>query len=106
MNVRYPQEFRNRALRLHFDEGMTIADIARKLDVTYESVRTWVRKAKQTRTDPPVGVDGSGEPSRAELLEANAKLARQLREAEKIIDVLKASTAFFASETDQTRRSW
>ncbi|MCH7231030.1 transposase, partial [Glycomyces sp. L485] len=82
--------------------GMTIADIARKLNVTYESVRTWVRKAKATNAAPaPEG--GEGEPSRAELITANADLAKRLREAEKVIEVLKASTAFFASEI---RRSW
>lgn len=106
MNVRYPQEFKNRALRLHFDEGMTIADIARKLDVTYESVRTWVRKAKKAKTAPAAGTQPGNEPTRADLVASNAELARRLREAEKIIEVLKASTAYFASEIDQTRRSW
>jgi transposase len=105
MNVRYPEEFKNRALKLHFDEGMTIADIARKLDVTYESVRTWVRKAK-ARTASAAQPGGAHEPSHTDLIAANADLAKRLREAEKIIEVLKASTAFFASEIDQTRRSW
>jgi transposase-like protein len=50
MSVRYPQEFKNRAVRLHLEQGMPIPDIARKLDVGYETVRVWVRKAQGSPT--------------------------------------------------------
>ncbi len=43
---RYPDELRQRAVRLVFDSGRPIAHVARDLGIKYESLRQWVRQAE------------------------------------------------------------
>ncbi len=43
---RYPDELRERAVRLVFESGRPIAQVARDLGVGPESLRAWVRRAE------------------------------------------------------------
>ena len=45
---KYPDELRERAVRLVFDSGRPIAAVARDLGVHPEALRLWVRQAKPT----------------------------------------------------------
>jgi len=94
---KYPEELRERAVRLVFESGRPIAQVARDLGIHREALRTWVRRA---RAD-------SGE--RRELLTSEERqplkeLERENRELRRANEILKAASAFFAMELDQTRR--
>ncbi len=43
---KYPEELRERAVRLVFESGRPIAHVARDLGVHKEALRSWVRQAE------------------------------------------------------------
>ncbi len=92
----YPDELRERAVRLVRESGRPIAQIARDLGVHREALRGWVRQAQAD--------DGSRPelPSTAEREEIKA-LRRENAELRRANDILKAASAFFAAELDRPR---
>ncbi len=94
---KYPDELRERAVRLVFESGRPIAHVARDLGVHKEALRTWVRQA---RADSGVRRDLLSTEERERLKE----LERENRELRRANEILKAASAFFATELDQTRR--
>ena len=93
---KYPDELRERGVRLVFESGRPIAHVARDLGVHRETLRLWVRQAEAdsgTRTDRLTTAE-------RERLTALEKENRELRRAN---EILKAASAFFASELDPTR---
>ena len=94
---KYPDELRERAVRLVFEFGRPIARVARDLGVHKEALRHWVRQAEAdagTRNDRLT----SGERERLRELE------REVRELRKANEILKAASVFFAKELDGTPR--
>ncbi len=91
---RYPTEFRAEAVRLAREPGPTLREVARDLDVSYESLRRWVIQA-----DIDAGqVEGLTSDERAELI----RLRRENRTLRTEREILKKAAAFFARETDGT----
>jgi transposase len=93
---KYPDELRERGVRLVFDSGRPIAHVARDLGVHRETLRLWVRQAEAdsgARNDRLT----SAERERMKVLE------REVRELRRANEILKAASAFFASELDPTR---
>jgi transposase len=93
---KYPDELRERGVRLVFESGRPIAHVARDLGVHRETLRLWVRQAEAdggTRNDRLTTAE-------RERLTALEKENRELRRAN---EILKAASAFFASELDPTR---
>lgn len=91
---RYPTEFRAEAVRLAREPGHTLREVARDLDVSYESLRRWVIQA-----DIDAGqVEGLTSDERAELI----RLRRENRTLRTEREILKKAAAFFARETDGT----
>ena len=93
---KYPDELRERGVRLVFESGRPIAHVARDLGVHRETLRLWVRQAEAdsgTRNDRLTSAE-------RERLKALEKENRELRRAN---EILKAASAFFASELDPTR---
>jgi transposase len=93
---KYPDELRERSVRLVFESGRPIAHVARDLGVSAESLRKWVRQAEAD----------AGE--RADLLTTNERerlkaLEREVRELRKANEILKAASVFFAKELDPPR---
>ncbi len=43
---RYPDELRERSVRLVFESGRPIAQVAKDLGIGAQSLRTWVRQAE------------------------------------------------------------
>ena len=91
---RYPDELRERAVRLVFESGSPIAQVARDLGVHEEALRTWVRQARADRGE------------RRDLLTSEQRerlkaLARENRELRRANQILKAASAYFAKELDQ-----
>jgi transposase len=93
---KYPDELRERAVRLVFESGRPIAQVARDLGVHKEALRHWVRQAEADvgeRNDRLT----TGERERMKALE------RENRELRKANEILKAASVFFAKELDPTR---
>jgi transposase len=93
---KYPDELKERSVRLVFESGRPIAHVARDLGVNYESLRQWVRQAE---------ADGG---ERADLLTSSERerlkgLEREVRELRKANEILKAASVFFAKELDPPR---
>ena len=93
---KYPDELRERAVRLVFESQRPIAAVARDLGVHKEALRLWVRQAEAdagTRNDRLT----SAERERLRSLE------REVRDLRKANEILKAASVFFAGELDQHR---
>ena len=88
----YTDEFTAGAVRLVLDEGKTVPQVARDLDLTQSAVRMWVERARADRGKGRPGVLTSAE---KEELTRLRKENRQLRMER---DILGKATAFFAKE--------
>ena len=88
---KYPDELRARAVRLYreSDPKPVIAHLARQLGVNHETLRHWIRQDDRPTTD---------------MVEENRRLRAENAELRRINEILKAASAYFASEHDQTRR--
>jgi transposase len=98
-NVKYPKELKERAVRLwrESDPRPSFAQVGRRLGVHPEALRAWVRQDEADR-----GERGD-RPSTAELEEVR-RLRRECSELRRANEILKAASAYFASELDPTRR--
>lgn len=94
---KYSPELKERAVRLVFESGRPVAQIARDLGVHYESLRHWVRQAEADNGKRP-DLLSTDERERLKQLEREN---RELREANAI---LKSASVFFAKELDGTPR--
>ena len=88
----FTDEFKAGAVRLVLDEGKTIAQVARDLDLTASALGGWVELA---RADRSKGRTGLTTEERAEL----AQLRKRVRELEMERTILKKAAAFFAKES-------
>ncbi len=85
----FTDEFKAGAVRLVLDQGKTIPQVARDLDLTQSALRTWVERARADRTKGKTGLTTA---EREEL----AKLRKQIREVTMERDILKEAAAYFA----------
>ncbi len=89
----FTEEFKAGAVRLVLDEGKTVSQVGRDLDVSQSVVGNWV---KQARADRSNGKTGLTTEERGELV----KLRREVRELRLQRDLLKKAAAFFARESE------
>jgi transposase len=94
----FTDEFKAETVRLVLDEGKTIADVARGLDLTASAVGEWV---KQARADRSGGKSGLTTEEREEL----RRLRKELRVVTMERDILGKAVAFFAKENGRGSRS-
>src|SRR3954447_20931237 len=88
---KYPDELRERGVRLVFESGRPVAHDARDLGVHRETLRLWVRQAEAdvgTRSDRLTTAER----------ERMKELEREVRELRRANEILKAASAFFAWE--------
>ena len=89
----YTEEFKEEAVALVLDQGVSIAQVAKDLDLTESALRNWVKAAKLRKAR------GSGAdlaPSEREELKRLRKEVKLLREERTI---LKKAATFFAKES-------
>jgi len=91
---RFSREFKEEAVRLVCERGVTAAQAARDLDVHLNVLRTWVRAYRE---DPAHAFPGVGQqkPEAAELTQLRREVARLKMER----DLLKKAAAYFAKES-------
>lgn len=95
---KYPDELRERAVRLYreSDPKPTFRHLAEQLNVHPEALRGWVRQAEADageRRDRPS----------TDMREENRRLRKEVRELQRVNEVLRAASAYFASEIGPTR---
>lgn len=104
MSQRYPQELKDRAVRLvsesrdqYESEWKAIESIATKLGIgSTETLRKWVRTAEVNAGQRP----GVTTQESAEV----RKLRAEVRELRRANEILKAAAGFFAAELDRPQR--
>jgi transposase len=89
----FTDEFKAGAVALVLDQGKSIPDVARDLDLSDSALRSWVERARADRGKGRPGVLASVE--RDEL----ARLRKENRELRMERDILKKAAAFFAKES-------
>lgn len=102
MPQKYPQQFRDRAIRMVTDRleqddapsrYVVTQEIARKLGIAAETLRRWLVAADQASGKAPtVPVDAAEEIRR---------LKRENAELKRANEILKTASAFFAAELDR-----
>jgi transposase len=85
----FTDEFKAGAVRLVLEEGKTVGQVARDLDLTETALREWVNRARADRTQGRTGLTTAEREELARLRKEN----RQLRVEH---EILKKAAAFFA----------
>jgi len=103
MPVRYEQDTRAKAIRLvrghagdYPSEYAAITAVSRRLGMTPETLRKWIRQAAVDEGQAP----GATTEASKEIRE----LKRKVSELERTIGILSAAASFFAREHDPLRR--
>ena len=89
---KFTEEFKQQAARLVLEEGKTMAQVCRELDLVPTAFREWVEHARADRSGGKTGLTTA---EREELV----RLRKALRIAEEERDILKKATAFFAKQS-------
>lgn len=89
----FTTEFKAEAVRLVLEEGMSVSQVARDLDLTVSALRNWVKQAKID-----AGKGAPGEPTSDELRELR-QLRKEVRELRMEREILKKAAVFFAKES-------
>jgi transposase len=89
----FTDEFKAGAVRLVIDEGKSVGQAARELDLTESALRMWVERARADR--------GTGKPGA--LTTAEREELFRLRKENRILaeerEILKKAAAFFAKQS-------
>lgn len=88
----FTDEFKAGAVGLVLDDGKTVAEVARDLDLTASALGMWVDRARADRTKGKTGLTTEERAELAKLRKENAQLLKER-------DLLKKWAAFFAKES-------
>ena len=89
----FTAEFKREAIKLVTEQGLTMAEASRKLDVATKSLRTWIEQQERGQLKASLGASKlTADQQRIRELETEN---RQLRTDN---DLLKKASAFFARE--------
>ena len=93
---KYPEELLNRGVRLVFESGRPIAQVARDLGIHPEALRKRVRQAEAE-------VGKHSDLLTSQEREEIAKLRRENYELRRANEILKSASIFFAKKLDPDR---
>jgi transposase len=88
----YTREFKIQALRMMADQGLSVAEVARRLGVGENCLRNW-RAAAAEKGERAFPGQGNPSPADEELRRLRAEVTRLRAER----DLLKKAAAYFAS---------
>lgn len=89
---RFTREFKVEAVKLVTEKGLTVAAVARDLDIAENLLHRWKR---QLREDPGFTLMKKSDQQAEEL----CRLRRELAIAQQERDILKKAAAYFAKES-------
>lgn len=87
----YSEEFRKAAVEQVLGQRHTVASVAQRLGVGYDTIRKWVERARFNSPTSLVPTDLPAEQRVRELEKENARLRMER-------DILKKAAAYFAKE--------
>jgi transposase len=87
---RYPEELKIEAVKQVTDRGYSVADVARRLDVTTHSLYAWIKK---------YGPDSVENQIRTEEQAELKRLRKELKRVTEERDILKKAAVYFASQS-------
>lgn len=88
----YTLEFKEEAVSLIVDGGLTVAEVGRRLSVSQQTLRNWVKKHRTT------GLKTPGSHNVSELEAEVSRLRKELAEARLEKEILKKAMAYLAKE--------
>lgn len=94
-NGRYTKEFREEAVKLVTEEGLSVPEASRRLDIPKSTISNWIRSSR-------AGNLGEIGKQQRQLNDIELELARIKRELAKVKmerDILKKAAAYFARES-------
>ncbi|GAA1026917.1 hypothetical protein GCM10009557_06300 [Virgisporangium ochraceum] len=96
---KYPDDLKARAVWLYreSDPKPTIRKLAEQLNVHHEALRNWIRQDQADRGER------ADQPT-TEMVEENRRLRKEVAELRRANEILKAASAYFASELCTTWR--
>ncbi len=98
--VVYTKEFKEEAVKMVTDAGLSLPEVARRVSVSNSTLRYWVKLAKEGR----LSNGGRQRPVTGEEMEV-ARLRREVAELRMERDILKKAAAYFAKESLRGTRS-
>lgn len=90
---RFAEEFKQEAVRQVVERGYTVADVAKRLGVSVQSLYKWVKAYSPNPTE-------RYEAEINEVRRENLKLKAELRRAQEERDILKKAAAYFAKNPE------
>ena len=90
----FTKEFKQEAIRLISEQGLSVAQVSRDLGVSANILHRW---KKESEAHGKKAFPGNGQPVEAEL----ARLRRELETVKRERDILKKATVFFAKYQDE-----
>jgi transposase len=94
-NGRYTKEFREEAVKMVTDGGMSVLETSKRLSLPESTLESWIRVSKTGA----LGEIGKGQRPLTELERELAKVKRELSLAKMERDILKKAAAYFAKES-------
>jgi transposase len=91
-NQRYPEEFKQEAVKQVTERGHSVSDVSKRLDISANSLYAWVSASRGSKGKKASGVEDS-------IRQENARLKSELKRVEEERDILKKAAAYFAKES-------
>jgi transposase len=88
----YTLEFKEEAVSLVIDGGLTVAEVGRQLSISQQTLRNWIKKHRTT------GLKTPGSRSVSELEAEVSRLRKELAETRLEKEILKKAMAYLAKE--------
>ena len=92
---KYTKEFREEAVKLVTEEGLTLPEAGRRLSLPPSTIGNWVKAYKAGK----LGSIGKSQRPLTEIEMEVARLKRELAEVKMERDILKKAGAYFAKES-------
>jgi transposase len=89
----YTHEFKEEAVSLVENGGLTVAEVSRRLSVSQQTLRNWIKKYRRDGQLP------SGGRSVTDIEAENSRLRKELAEARLEKEILKKAMAYLAKES-------
>ncbi len=90
---RFAEEFKSEAVRQVIERGYTVADVAKRLGVSAQSLYKWVRASSPSD-------EQKDKVELAEVRRENLRLRAELARAQEERDILKKAAAYFARQSE------
>jgi transposase len=90
---RFAEEFKSEAVRQVIERGYTVADVAKRLGVSAQSLYKWVRASSPSD-------EQRDKVELAEVRRENLRLRAELARAQEERDILKKAAAYFARQSE------